>query len=156
MSRMTTRIQIEGDEEVKDAVKAYGFHLVESDNMLLPEAEEYEKQTYAESDVAEIYPYTSLKPFTYSLLYCAFGQKDEVRARVIDFWENCFTQDADGRRKAKVVTVYNDYKNMKIAGLLTGSPEVEEFEADWAKDVYVFRLTLDVTDPTKCNFRKSE
>lgn len=143
------RIQI-GTGAIQEAVTTWGLYLIDSDDIILPPVKEYEKQIFPESAAAEIHPYTTLEPFEYKCTLLCFGTLSTLNAAIKTFYDSLFTITTGvDLRQAKAITLYNDYKGMKVTGYVKTAegtdyyPELKEYE----KGAWLFDFVLDVADP---------
>jgi hypothetical protein len=143
------RIQI-ASGAVQEAAATWGFHLVETDDTILAPIREYETQRYPESSAEEIWPYTVQEPFDYKCTLLCFGALSTLNSSLKTFYDSLFTITAGvDLRQAKPITLYNDYKAMKVTGYaktVEGKdyyPELKEYE----KGAYLFDFVLHISDP---------
>lgn len=143
------RIQI-GSGAIQDAITAWGFHLMESDDIVTPPVREYEAISFPESAAEEIHPYTKLEPFDYKCSLLCFGALTTLNSTIKTFFDSLFTITSGvDLREAKIITIYNDYKGVKVSGYaksIEGQnyyPELKEVE----KGAYLFDFTIRVADP---------
>ena len=143
------RIKI-ADGEIQDAITAWGLYLIDSDDTIIAPVREYEKQQYPEEAAAEIHPYTTLMPFEYKCTLLCLGSLSEVNTTVRNFYDSLFSITAGvDLRQAKPVTIYNDYKGIRVTGYAKTAegneyyPELAEYE----KGAWIFDFILDVADP---------
>ena len=142
-------IQIESGPVV-DAESELGFHLVESDDIVIPPIKDYEMQKYPESAAAEIYPYTTLDPFDYTCTILSIGELDAVNASVCAFYDSLFEiQPGSDLRKAKPVTIYNEWKGIKVSGYAKTSPAKGNHPniVAYEQGAYLFEFVIFVSDP---------
>ena len=143
------RIQI-ANGAIQEAQTAWGFHLMESDDTVVPPIREYEAISFPESAAEEIHPYTKFEPFDYKCTLLCFGTLTTINSTVRTFFDSLFTITSGvDLRQAKPITLYNDYKGVKVTGYaksIEGQdyyPEVKEVE----KGAYMFDFVLRVADP---------
>lgn len=143
------RIKI-GGGEIQDAVTTWGLYLIDSDDTIIAPIRDYESIEYPEEAAAEIYPYTTLKPFDYKCTLLCFGDLDSVNDTVRAFYDSLFdTTSGNDVRKAEPITLYNDFKGVKVTGYAKTSdpkdyyPQLSEHE----KGAFIFELVLFVADP---------
>ena len=143
------RIQINGGT-IKEASTEWGFHLIESDNTIVPPIRDYPIQEYPESANAEIYPHTTLKPFDYKCKLLCLGALTTINQTVKGFYDSLFTiTTGQDLRQALPITLYNDYKGVKLTGYVKSVeagdyyPEISEVE----KGAYTFDFILYIADP---------
>lgn len=132
-------------------IATHGFHLVKSDDRVVPPIREYEKQEYPEYAAAEIYPYAAEVPFEYTVKLLVFGSDASVNASVREFWDSLF--ETSGRtvaRKAYPVTLFNYWKGVQVTGY-PKSPNPDStypVPIEYENSAYLFDFILDVVDPT--------
>jgi len=142
-------IQI-GSGTVRDAESYYGFYLMESDDTVVAPIKDYETQEYPEASAVEIYPMTTLAPFEYSCSLLAMGDLATVNASVNAFFDSLFSiTPGTDVREALPVTVYNEWKGMKVSGYVKTNPAKGYYpqliEAE--KGAYLFDFIIFVSDP---------
>lgn len=143
------RIKI-GNGEIQDAISTWGFHLMESDDIVVPPLKDYEYEQYPESAAVEMYPYTTMKTFDYSCTLLAIGNESTVNTTIKNFYDSLFeiTTGVDLRR-ALPITIYNDWKGISVTGyvkILDGKdsyPKLTEHE----KGAFLFDFNIFVSDP---------
>lgn len=146
------RIKI-GDGAIQDAQATWRFHLMNSPDMIVAPQRDYEVENYPEVDGSLIYPYTSKEPFDYKLTFCFFGDIDTTNNVIADFYDSLFeTESGTDRKKAKELTIYNDYKNVIIVGYAKNI-ETNDYMVEARNGVVLFDLTIYVAEPKKCNFK---
>jgi len=141
-------IQI-GNGDIVD-ISTLGFYLIKSDDLVTAPIKDYEKQEYPESASVELYPYTTKKPFDYSVTLLAIGKQNEINNIVNSFWDSLFEIiPGSDLRKALPITIYNYWKGVQLTGYAKSNdpeshyPKIIEYE----KSAYTFKLVLYVTDP---------
>ncbi|WAX17102.1 hypothetical protein PF672P1_00044 [Parabacteroides phage PF672P1] len=145
------RIQIDGT--IYDMQEDFGFHLMDSPNILVAPIRKYETEKYPERNGVVIYPYTTYEAFDYEMKFLHFGDENTTNAAIVDFYSMLFTSTSNyDLKRAKEITVFNDYKNAKIVGY------IQDFNGDedlyeHGRDIFIFDLTLYVPDPSKCVFK---
>ena len=143
------RIKI-GTGEIQDAITTWGLYLIDSDDTIIAPVREYESIEYPEEAAAEIYPYTTLKPFDYKCTLLCLGDLTTVNATVRTFYDSLFaiTSGVD-LRKAEQITLYNDLKGVRVTGYAKTNdpkdyyPQLIEHE----KGAFIFEFVLYVADP---------
>lgn len=144
------RIQIEAGT-IQEAISTWGFHLMESDDTVVAPIKDYEIETYPETAHVEINPYTTLKPFDYTCTLLCFGALTQINTIVKNFFDSLFVIDGTDLRKAKEITIYNDYKGVKVSGYVKSlegqdyMPKLIEYE----KGAYLFDFVIFVSNPKK-------
>lgn len=142
-------IQI-ADASVHDAELYYGFHLMDSDDTVTAPVKDYETQEYPESAGVEIHPWTTLAPFDYACSMLAFGDASTVNSSVQSFYDSLFdVSTGTDLRQAKVITIYNEWKGMKVSGYAKTFPAKGYYPKliEVEKGAYLFDLVLQVADP---------
>ena len=142
-------IQIESGPIV-DIQSALGFHLVDSDDTVVAPIKDYEVQKYPESAAVEIYPYTTLDPFDYSCTLMAVGPQSTVNASVRAFFDSMFEiSGVSDIRKAKPITIYNEWKGVKATGYVKTSPAKGSYPnlVAYEQGAYLFEFIIFVSDP---------
>ena len=142
------RLQIE-DGAIRE-MEDMGFHLMDSPDVIVPGQREYETEDYPEYDGVKIYPYTSYKSFDYTCKMLFVGDLESMNEKIRDLWEMMFEQQASGVvRKAKSVTLINDFKAVSVTGYAKEMPGEETF-VEVRKGCWKFDFTIFVADPSKC------
>ena len=143
------RIKI-GNSSIYDAISTWGFHLMDSDDIVVAPLKDYEYQQYPESAEVEIYPYTTKKPFDYSCTLLAIGNESTVNTTIKNFYDSLFeTTSGSDLLRALPLTIYNDWKGIRATGYIKGLegsdsyPKLTEYE----KGAFLFKLQIFVSDP---------
>ncbi|NCU31115.1 hypothetical protein EOM57_04920 [Candidatus Saccharibacteria bacterium] len=143
------RIQI-ADGAIQDAKTVWGFHLIESDETIIPPVRDYETIKFPESAAEEIYPYTVFEPFDYTCTLLCIGALTTINSTVKNFYDSLFTVTSGvDLRQAKVITLYNDYKGVKVSGYVK-TAEGQDYYPELIKadtGAYLFDFVLHVADP---------
>jgi hypothetical protein len=142
-------VQID-DGDIVDVESVIGLYLIDSDDTVVAPVKDYEVQEYPESAAAEIYPHTTKKPFDYTCKMLAFGELPDVNTTVSNFYDSLLgiTEGVD-LRQAKKVTIYNEYKGVKVSGYaktLSGTdyyPNLTKYE----NGAFIFDFVLYIADP---------
>lgn len=143
------RIQI-GTGSIIDAKTTYGIHLIDSDDIIIPPVKDYEVQRYPESAAEEIHPYTTYEPFDYKCTLLLIGSLTTVNASIRTFYDAMFTITSGvDLRQANVITLYNDYKGVKVTGYVKTADPKEYYPklVEYEKGAYLFDFVLHVSDP---------
>lgn len=153
------RIRLQIDEEIED-MNQKGFYLSESDDIIAPELRDYDVEEFPDKHGAKIDPRATYKPFEYKMTFLLIGDENTVNQRAYQLWNRFFepASDAEGNEilRAKPITVFNDFKNVKLVGYVKGKPEVKKYKHDVIRDLYKVQYTVYVAKPNKCNFESSE
>lgn len=153
------RIKI-GDGAIEDTFTAHKLIYMDADNRTEAPIKKRDVTTYAEQAGDNTDARTVQDAFDYKAQFIIDGQDrdlDRVNDIIDAFNKKLYTQEADSDiRTYKEVTFYNDFKPHKIVGIPEPIPECKEFKK--SKNGYEFaqvELVIHVSDPTKCNFKKS-
>lgn len=152
------KVQLQiGDGAIYDTMDKYGLIYLSSDNIFSPPIKEMEKTSYPEKDGEHIYPIVVFEPFDYKVKFFVNASSgiNNANQKIFDFNKKLIYTDEFGRRRAKEITFYNDYKKVKIVGKPNLIQEATEFWRDTngkAHDIVCVELTIRVSDPTKCDF----
>lgn len=143
------RIQI-GTGTVEEAITKWGLYLIKSDDTIIPPMKDYPTREYPESSAVEIHPYASLQSFDYTCTLLCLGALSTVNQTVRNFYDSLFTiTTGKDLRQALPITLYNDYKGIKLTGYAK-TAEGKEYYPKLSKaeeGAYTFDLTLFVADP---------
>lgn len=157
---INVRIQI-GNGAIEDTLTAHKLIYMDADNRTEAPIKKRDVTTYVEQAGENTDPRTVQDAFDYTATFIIDGQdKDLKRVNEIiaAFNKKLYTQEAGSDiRTYKEVTFYNDFKPHKIVGIPEPIAECKEFSK--SKNGYEFaevELKIRVSDPTKCNFEKSE
>jgi len=143
------RIKI-GNGSIQDAITAWGLYLIDSDDTIIAPIREYESVEFPEEAKAEVYPYTTLKPFDYKCTLLCFGDLDTVNTTVRTFYDSLFTiTPGVDLRQALEITIYNDHKGMQLTGYAKPVDSKDYYPqlAEHEKGAYLFDFVLYVADP---------
>jgi len=139
--------------DVTESLEDLGFHLMESPDMLAAPIREYEAEEYPERDGEFIYPHTSSKPFDYTCKFLYMGTLDEAKTMVHSLWSAFFAEPSTqgGVRQARLITLVNHYKQDVVGGYAKEMPG-EEYIEQYRDGLWIFNLTIHVSDPSLCSF----
>lgn len=153
------RIKI-GDGAIEDTFAAHRLIYMDADNRTEAPIKKRDVTTYAEQAGDNTDPRTVQDAFDYKVTFIIDAQDKNlvnVNAIIAAFNAKLYTQEAGSDiRTYKEVTLYNDYKRVKIVGL--PEPIAEPKALHRTKGGYDFaqvELTIHVSDPTKCDFNLS-
>lgn len=144
------RLMLEIDGEVIDLQEQFNMFLADSPDIICAPLKPFETEQYPESNGQYIYPYTTKDGFDYKVTILYFGEEGSANSEITRLNGKLYTE-ADGVLKAKEVKLTNKYKNVSIVGYiksLVGNDT--DFDSD--SDAWFFDLTIQVSDPDKCNF----
>lgn len=156
---INVRIKI-GDGAIEDMFAAHKLIYIDADNRTEAPIKKRDASSYAEQAGENTDPRTVQDAFDYKAQFIIDGQDrdlDRVNDIIDAFNKKLYTQAANSDiRTYKEVTFYNDFKPHKIVGIPEPIPECKEFKK--SKNGYEFaqvELVIRVSDPKKCNFKKS-
>lgn len=157
---ITARIQIE-DGQILDTLK-HGLIFMESDRRMEAPIKKRDTTSYAEEAGEHTDPRTVQAAFDYKVKFLVEAPNKNLQnanAVIAKFNKLLYTQSANSDiRTYKTVTLYDDYKRVKIAGLPEPIAEVGELyrrQNGEQMDCAMVELTIHVDDPTKCDFNMS-
>lgn len=133
-----------------DLESEYNMYLVDSPDIVCPPTKPFEEEQYPESNGSYIYPKTTMDKFEYKITILYFGEKDTANSKITQLNDLLYVKNGE-ILSAKEITVKNKYKNVSIVGYiksLVGNDT--DFDSD--SDAWFFDLTIQVSDPDKCNF----
>lgn len=150
------RIKI-GNGAAEDTFAAHRLIYISSDNRTEAPIKKRDVTSYAEEAGDHTDPRTVQDAFDYKVCFIIDGQDVDlksVNAVIAAFNTKLYTQETGSEiRKYKEVTLYNDFKRVKIVGM--PEPIAEPKEMSRSKGGYDYaqvELTIHVSDPTKCDF----
>lgn len=150
------RLQI-GDGAILDTYEGHKLIYLNSDHRTEAPIKKREATSYAEQAGENTDPRTVQDAFDYKATFIIDAQDKNlvnVNAIVAAFNAKLYTQPSDSDiRVYKEVTLYNDFKRVKIVGL--PEPIAEPKEMKRSKNGYDFaevEFVIHVSDPTKCDF----
>lgn len=153
---INVRIKI-GDGAIEDTFAAHKLIYIDADNRTEAPIKKRDSTSYAGQAGEHTDPRTLQDAFDYKVIFIIDGQNKDlanVNAIIAAFNKKLYTQTADSDiRVYKEVTLYNDFKRVKIVGLPDPIAEPKEMKRsrngyDFAEVEFVIR----VSDPTKCDF----
>jgi hypothetical protein len=145
-------LRIRIDDGETRSMASLGFHLMDSPDVLVPPQREYETERFPESNGAKIYPYTTYEPFDYTCEMLFVGSIDEMNSHIRLLWNQMFEQEPYGHvRRAKRLTLYNDYKGVSIVGYAKEMPGEETF-IEITEGFWRFKFTIFVASPQECSW----
>lgn len=156
---ITVRIKI-GDGAIEDTFTAHQLIYKESDHRVEAPIKKYDESSYPEKPGKNTDPRTVQDAFDYKAQFIIDAQNKNlvnVNAIIAAFNAKLYTQPTNSDiRTYKEVTFYNDFKRVKIVGLPEPIAECKElYRTVNGYDCAVVELTINVSDPTKCDFNLS-
>lgn len=155
------RIQI-GDGAIKDTLD-HGLIFMESDKRMEAPIKKRDSTSYAEEAGEHTDPRTVQDAFDYKVKFIVEAPNKNLQnanAVIAKFNKLLYTQAKDNDiRTYKTVTLYDDYKRVKIVGLPSPIAEVENLyrrQNGSQMDCAVVEMTIRVSDPTKCDFNLTQ
>lgn len=152
-------MQIQGESSPTDTYDKWGFIYIESDNRTAAPEKKRETSTYAEQEGENVDPRTVDDVFDYKikfLIECPNSDIDNANKRIKAFNDAIRSTDSvTGIKTCKRITLYNDYKRVKIVGIPEVIAEPKEFYRDrngTVMDCVLFELTIHVDKPSECDF----
>lgn len=150
------RIRI-GDGAVEDTYKAHDLIYKESDNRTEAPIKERDESSYSEEAGVHTDPRTVQDSFDYTTEFIIDAQNrnlQNVNSVIAAFNKKLYTQETGNDiRTYKEVTLYNDYKRVKIVGLPSPIAELEELKRSRrGYDYGLAKLTIHVDNPAKCEW----
>ena len=156
-----SRIQIDGGD-VQDLYETYKLIHLETDTRFEAPIKKRDTTSYAEEAGEHVDPRTVHDAFDYKTTFLIEAPNRDLQNAnaVIDaFNKALYTQEENGIRRYKEVTLYNDFKRIKIVGLPEPIQEAKEFyrkQDGSVMDCVQVEWTIRVSDPTKCDFNTKE
>lgn len=151
------RMQI-GDEPIYDSYEKWGFIYLSSDNRTAAPEKAMDEVSYAGANGKSVDPRVVLDAFDYKITFLLQAANDDLQnANVrIKEWNEAIRESVTGSstiKKCKTITLYNDYKRVKIVGIPDLIAEPTEFyRCKGVDDCVKIELTIHVYDPDKCSF----
>ena len=147
------RLQIEGDPVIYNTQEKWDLHLGKSTDIFYPPMKDFESEEYPELHGEILYPYTTFKSFDYVVSFIYVGSLLEANAKIKELFDSLYVPvlGREDLLRAKQVTVFNDYKGVKIVGYPTSSKFSEYI---WQEETGVIRFdfSLKVAKPQLCDF----
>lgn len=152
------RMQIAG-EAIVDTYEKWGFIYIGADNRTEAPIKKRETTSYAEEAGEHVDPRTIQDVFDYKvkfLIECPNRNLENANAKISTFNKALYTQKAGSDvRIYKDITLYDDYKRVKIVGLplpITEPTALYRRQNGEVMDCAQVELTIHVSDPTLCDF----
>lgn len=144
------RVQLKIDNETINMQDDFDMYLIDSPDIISSPIKAYEIEQYPESNGYNIYPYTTQDGFEYKVSLVYYGEEGTANAKISQLKAKMF-DNSQTPMKAKEVELWNKYKGVLIVGYMKSLDGVDS-EFDDSSDAWFFDLTIQVSDPTKCNF----
>lgn len=149
------RLQI-GDGDIVDTADEYGLIYVSADSRFNAPIKAFEKTTYPEQEGENILAKTVDDAFDYKVTWFikADGSLGNANTVIGRFNSLLCTKEGD-IKTFKQVSLYNDYKKVKIVGTPSPIQEVTEFWRDAngkQHDVVCVEWVIRVSKPSLCDF----
>lgn len=158
---ITARIQI-GDGQALDTFEGHGLIYLSGDNRTEAPVKKCDESSYPEQAGKNVDPRTVQDAFDHKVKFLVEAPNQNLvnaNAKIAAFNAKLYTQEADSDiRRYKRVTLYDDYKRVKIVGIPDPIAEPEKLyrrQDGTVMDCAVVELTIHVDDPTKCDFNLS-
>lgn len=155
------RLQIAGGG-IEDTFDEWGLIYIDSDDRTEAPIKNRETTSYAEEAGEHIDPRTIQDAFDYKvkfLIECPNRNLVNANAKIAAFNKALYTQSANSDvRTYKEVTLYNDYKRVKIVGLpypIAEPTELYRRQNGKVMDCAQVEFIIRVSDPAKCDFNLS-
>lgn len=154
MQMIRVRLQIE-DGEIYDITQKYGLVYISGDKTFAAPIKDFEESVYPEQSGKNIYPQTTDEAFDYKVVF--FIKTDNLtraNKKISRFNNSLYTQIGDVKT-FKQVTLYDDYKGVKIVGYPKPIQTATEFWRDKngkIADIVCCEWTINVNNPSLCEF----
>lgn len=152
------RLQI-ADEAIEDTYDKWGFIYLSADHRTEAPIKKRDATSYAEEAGEHTDPRTVQDAFDYKAKFLIEAPNQNLvnaNAKIATFNAQLYTQASGSNiRSYKEVTLYDDYKRVKIVGLPEPIAEPTELYRRQNGDVMdcaQVELTIHVSDPAKCDF----
>lgn len=154
---ITARIQIE-DGPVLDTYQGWGFIVMEQSHRFAPPEKPRDTSSYSWEPGEHQDPRTTDAPFDYKtgfLIETPNSRLESANAKISAWNDAVREKRADGTKRCKTVTLYDDRMRCKIVGI----PEIIEEPKDFyrmqdgsAADCVEVELVIHVNNPALCDF----
>lgn len=150
-----SRIKI-ADGDILDTTDNYGLVYISADSRFDAPIKEFERTSYPEQEGENILAKTVSDAFDYKVTWFvkADGSLGNANAVIAKFNTLLYDQ-VDDIKTFKQVTLYNDYKKVKIVGIPSPIQEATEFWRDSQgkqHDVVCVEWIIRVSKPSLCDF----
>lgn len=148
------RIQIENGE-IYDITEKFGLIYLNGDRRFSPPIKDFEESIYPEQSGSNIIPEATNKAFEYKVEF--FIKTDNItraNKKIAYFNASLYTKEGD-IMTFKQITLYDDYKGVKIVGYPKPIEEATEFWRDKSgrvADVVCCEWVIKVNNPNLCDF----
>lgn len=155
---ITARIQIENGQ-ILDTYEGFGFIYMSADNRTEAPIKKRDTTSYAEEAGEHVDQRTVQDVFDYKvkfLIEAPNNNRQNANAKIADFNRQLYKQATDSDiRTYKTITLYDDYKRVKIVGIpepIAEPTELYRRQNGSVMDCATVELVIHVNDPTKCDF----
>ena len=153
------RVRIGLDDDVYDTYDKWGLIYVSSDHRLNAPVRDFDKTEYAEKHGENIDARTTMAPFDYKVKFMVVAPNsnlENANAKIRAFNESLYSRKPwSDVRIMKKLTLYNDYKRVKIEGYPKPISEATDFYRranGEVADAVGAELTIRVANPAACDF----
>lgn len=158
---ITARIQIENGQ-ILDTYEGYGMIYMSADNRTEAPIKKRDTTSYAEKAGEHVDRRTVQDAFDYKVKFLIEAPNKNLQnanSKIAAFNKQLYTQAKDSDiRTYKTITLYDDYKRVKIVGIpepIAEPPELYRRQNGSVMDCATVELVIHVSDPTKCDFNLS-
>lgn len=158
---ITARIQIENGQ-ILDTYEGHGMIYLSADNRTEAPIKKRDTTSYAEEAGEHVDTRTVQDAFDYKVKFLIEAPNKNLQnanAKIAAFNKQLYTQTKDNDiRTYKTITLYDDYKRVKIVGIpepITEPTELYRRQHGGVMDCAVVEFTIHVSDPIKCDFNLS-
>ena len=152
------RLQI-ANGTIHDTITEHGLVYLNSDTIFEAPLRAFESTKYPERNGENIHPVTVCEPFDYKVKFFVKAESGIKNAnqRIAEFNQRLYLEDSSGKKVFNRVTLYNDYKKVKIVGYPNLISEVDEDDF-WRdskgnmSDVVCVEWSIHVDRPQDCDF----
>lgn len=152
------RLQIE-DGEIHDTIDRYGLIYVNGSCRFAAPIKEFEETIYPEQSGRNISPKTTDDSFDYEVeFFIKTDNLARVNTKIARFNSLLYTQNGNVKT-FKQVTLYDDYKGVKIVGYPKPMQVPTKFWRDkngYQQDVVLCKFVIKVGNPSLCDFTGSD
>lgn len=155
---ITARIQIENGQ-ILDTYEGFGFIYMSADNRTEAPIKKRDTTSYADEAGEHVDPRTVQDAFDYKvkfLIEAPNNNRQNANAKIADFNRQLYKQTTGSDiRTYKTITLYDDYKRVKIVGIpepIAEPTELYRRQNGSVMDCATVELVIHVNDPTKCDF----
>lgn len=154
----TARIQIESGQ-ILDTFEGHGMIYLSADNRTEAPIKKRDTTSYAEEAGEHVDPRTVQDAFDHKVKFLIEAPNKNLQnanSKIAAFNRQLYTQASDSDiRTYKTITLYDDYKRVKIVGIpepIAEPTELYRRQDGSVMDCAIVELVIHVSDPTKCDF----